>query len=679
MTLTTDKLEKLLNIGESDIVDFKQEHYFFSTSISDKDKTADLVKDILCMTNTVRSDSAYILIGIKEDSNGKGIAVGISEDSIIDDATLQQKVKNKIYPMPKFVSYVLEYKDVAVAVIEIPVSWYQSMPIPTASIKGLEANRVYLRRNTSNDIANPNEIVLLDKWLQSLSMLPEAGEYVSIEDYRKKTDRNLQNKTKPTKVSFDEATIQVLFGNEAAEDEDSGRLREYYFKNETFDSVVVDLPIRILVGHKGIGKSALFTVAIAEDLERQHIPVVIRPDDVAELAQEEDEFLKVIRNWKIGIVDIIKQKLHQFFKIPKNTSIYSTEKTNYDVRTSLNEYLEEAIDEGILGADLIPFATNLINGLPINIYIDDLDRGWKGSQKDIKRLSALLNAIRDLVKTGSGLQFKISLRSDVYFLVRTSDESTDKIGSSVIWYGWTNHEILIMLIKRVETFFGRDINESSLLKSQQKHIAYYLDNLIEKRFRGSGKWDDVPMYRVLMSLIRKRPRDLVKLLTLAARVARKKGNSLIMTDNLKEIFDEYSQDRLQDTVNEYRSELPDIERLLLAMKPTRKAQQTINNYAFTTPELVQKLSNIMEQGKFRFATGKEADAKDLIQFLYKINFLTARKELPTGEIDRKYFEESRYMTSKFVDFGYDWEIHMAYRWALQPQTIDSIFDSLSND
>ena len=67
----------------------------------------------------------------------------------------------------------------------------------------------------------------------------------------------------------------------------------------------------------------------------------------------------------------------------------------------------------------------------------------------------------------------------------------------------------------------------------------------------------------------------------------------------------------------------------------------------------------------------------MAQFLYKINFLTARKELPDGTIHRKYFEENRYLSSDFVDFGYDWEIHPAYRWALQPDTIDDIFHKLS--
>jgi hypothetical protein len=84
---------------------------------------------------------------------------------------------------------------------------------------------------------------------------------------------------------------------------------------------------------------------------------------------------------------------------------------------------------------------------------------------------------------------------------------------------------------------------------------------------------------------------------------------------------------------------------------------------------------IEEQGIFRWAKDSIATTKELAAFLYKINFLTARKETANG-IDRKYFEENRYLSNKFVEFGYDWEVHPAYRWALQPDDPKKIFDEL---
>lgn len=97
---------------------------------------------------------------------------------------------------------------------------------------------------------------------------------------------------------------------------------------------------------------------------------------------------------------------------------------------------------------------------------------------------------------------------------------------------------------------------------------------------------------------------------------------------------------------------------------------------YTTQGLLNKVSNIIQGGAFRFANGRAATQKELAAFMYKINFLTARKETSAG-IVRRYFEENRYLSSQLFDLGFDWEIHPAYRWALQPESLQGIFESLA--
>jgi hypothetical protein len=122
--------------------------------------------------------------------------------------------------------------------------------------------------------------------------------------------------------------------------------------------------------------------------------------------------------------------------------------------------------------------------------------------------------------------------------------------------------------------------------------------------------------------------------------------------------------------------LPEIERLVMGMKPSKKGVKTSMGFVFTTDSLYKKIKNILEQGNFKFANGQIATVKQLAQFMYKINFLTARKDLPNIKIDRKYFEENRYLSGDFAEFGYDWEIHPAYRWALQPSKMISIYKEI---
>lgn len=471
--------------------------------------------------------------------------------------------------------------------------------------------------------------------------------------------------------------IQQIFGHEAAEDEKPERLKSYYFKSLIYEKVTAGLGLRILVGHKGIGKSALFTVAMQEERERGQLPILIRPDDITGIGTGTGDFLKTIREWKRGLQEIIARKALEAIGINRQTDVgdalSGAGKFVMFLKDSMKPYISKNVD--LAPAQQLVIRNFLTSGV-ITVYVDDLDRGWEARKQDIARISALLNALRDLCNENAGLRFKLSLRSDVYYLVRTSDESTDKIEGSVVWFTWTNHEILALLAKRIETFFGRATNEEKLLAMRQWDLAKYLDPVMEPFFLGQGKWAKAPIYRILMSLIRKRPRDLVKLCTLAARKAHDAGRARIATPDFQESFEEYSQGRVQDTINEFRSELPDIERLILNMKPNRIEKKAALGYVYKTDALLKKLNSIAETGRFVFRAGNPAGPRDLAAFLYKINFLTARKVLPDREIDRKYFEENRYLSAQFADFGYDWEIHPAYRWALQPDTVDRIYEHL---
>jgi hypothetical protein len=98
----------------------------------------------------------------------------------------------------------------------------------------------------------------------------------------------------------------------------------------------------------------------------------------------------------------------------------------------------------------------------------------------------------------------------------------------------------------------------------------------------------------------------VKLCTLAARKARERHGPLITTVDLKNSFEEYSQGRLQDTINEFRSELPDIGRLLMGIKPNRRERTAKEGYRYKTDALLKKIRDIQGQGQFRFANGQIA-------------------------------------------------------------------------
>lgn len=483
-------------------------------------------------------------------------------------------------------------------------------------------------------------------------------------------------------LDFSEKCILQLFGPEAAEDEDIERLKEYYFKGEVYEKIHNDLPLRILVGHKGIGKSAAFKISFNENFNQKNIVVWIRPDDISELCQGNDNLLQMIRDWKIGLSNIIYAKVLDHVGLDRENGIGNLINIAGRLIGKISDVFKASLDEKVslsgLQRELI---SSYIKNKKIFVYIDDLDRGWSGSTHDVMRISALLNAVRDFTNDNRGLCVRLSLRSDVYFLVRTSDESTDKIEGSVVWYSWTQHHILVMLAKRIQTYFGNKLDERKLKSTPQFKVAEYFYDVFEDRFLGRGKWSNVPMHKVLASMIRRRPRDLIKLCTLAAKTARDNHHEKIDSSDLMDNFDYYSQERIQDTVNEYRSELPDIERLLMGMKPSKRERHTSEEFIYTTEELLKKINIIKGNKPFVFSKGTEAETEELAAFLYKINFLVARKKLEdnSNEIDRKYFEDNKYLSNRFIDFGYKWEVHPAFRWALYPDAGNDIFSSMDID
>lgn len=472
-------------------------------------------------------------------------------------------------------------------------------------------------------------------------------------------------------ITFSEEQISGLFGELAAEDEKKQQFKNSFFKSDTYEKIHNDRPLRILVAHKGIGKSAIFRMSYEENIDQKVLSLWVRPNDISDLCNAEDSesSLSLIEKWKSGlnkrIVELVMRNFKTSFGNEYVNAFFNKGMELIDVITSVVKDIGEKIDIDQSKKIIID---KYLKKHKIVIYIDDLDRAWEGTKGNVNRIAALLNAVRDLTNESEGLNFRISLRSDVYYLVRTADESTDKIEGNVIWLTWTEHELLVFLVKRIQNYLGNKLSETVLLKKPQFENAKHLYQIMESNFMGDGKWNNKPIHYIILSLTRRRPRDLINLCTQAAREANDNKHSKIDTSDWENVFERYSQNRLQDTINEHRYELPQIERLLLGMKPSNTQKKLSGTSKYTEEQLLRKISGIVQRGNFLFSNGRVASSKELLTFMYKINFLVGRKEASDGYIDRKYFEDNKYLSTEYTEFGYEWEVHPAFRWALYPES-----------
>lgn len=124
-------------------------------------------------------------------------------------------------------------------------------------------------------------------------------------------------------IDFSEEQIREMFGDLAAEDEKRERFSSYFIKTDVYKKIHNFLPIRILVAHKGIGKSAVFRMSYLENIEDKVLSIWVKPDDILGIANTEDgtDPLEMIRQWKSGLEELLVEKVISNFNISKDNDV----------------------------------------------------------------------------------------------------------------------------------------------------------------------------------------------------------------------------------------------------------------------------------------------------------------------------------------------------------------------
>ncbi|WP_166246137.1 RNA-binding domain-containing protein [Paenibacillus turpanensis] len=80
-----DRIKELVEYGyESDYLDFKGKQY-------SKEKTADLIVDIMAMANSRYDGDKFIIVGVKDRPEGKEIK-GINPEEFIDSSNCEHQL-----------------------------------------------------------------------------------------------------------------------------------------------------------------------------------------------------------------------------------------------------------------------------------------------------------------------------------------------------------------------------------------------------------------------------------------------------------------------------------------------------------------------------------------------------------------------------------------------------------
>lgn len=166
--ITDALIEELLNEEETSTLDFKGDQYPF-IGVTDDQIKSELLKDILAFANAWGRNERYILLGINKTQGQRGLVKGI--DHHIDDAQLQQFVNHKTQrPLTfSYIAYPFEGKQIGI----IRISLQQRPFFIKKDFGKLKKDIVYVRRGSSTDIADPDEIARMGS---NLSTSPVTDE-----------------------------------------------------------------------------------------------------------------------------------------------------------------------------------------------------------------------------------------------------------------------------------------------------------------------------------------------------------------------------------------------------------------------------------------------------------------------------------------------------------------------
>jgi queuine/archaeosine tRNA-ribosyltransferase len=163
-------IRRLLGQDEGPTLDFKSEPIRLDT---DHHK-ATFIKDVLCMANTPRPGSAYIVFGVTVSSDRTKQVVGVATHP--DDANLQTLIAGKVQPVLSFHYRTATYDGKSLGIVEVFAR--RGGPfLPSFDYRGMvRPNAVYFRRSSSNQEARAEDLRDIVEWMTTTDQLARTAE-----------------------------------------------------------------------------------------------------------------------------------------------------------------------------------------------------------------------------------------------------------------------------------------------------------------------------------------------------------------------------------------------------------------------------------------------------------------------------------------------------------------------
>ncbi|MES2596604.1 MAG: hypothetical protein V4662_14770 [Verrucomicrobiota bacterium] len=480
----------------------------------------------------------------------------------------------------------------------------------------------------------------------------------------------------------------IEFGNEAADDTSPKELESYFVEQDAFGTFLnPDKKLLVVHARKGVGKSALlkWTAIKQRKVNPETLVIECRGSDIARdkpitsgsILSPNDQ----ISEWMFRLFNLVNRELAELAGIDvanhQSVLVRPTDLAKFKNRNlteALCDHLQSMIANGIhASAEALARIKSYKHTW---ILIDDLDATYQNTPTESISLATFFSACRYFLQDVKGVSVRVTMRTDVWAMIRRHDESLDKMEQYVHEILWSQRDFLSLLASRVKASMialGLELphvpSHVQRMDADERLLQLVFEPRMEwgseYRVESLGPQREVEAYKIFYTLSYERPRWAIQLCKLARESALNHHAIRITKDHIDEIWGEYGAQRIADLVAEHKHQCRQVDELLNAFRGA--------NRLMTRDELFNwirnRISNHLEP---RIEGVSTRSPRDIAQFLYRIGFILARSERPDRSYEHYRFDQMPdFLTSRTDDdFGLKWEIHPCYREALDIQKLN---------
>jgi len=455
---------------------------------------------------------------------------------------------------------------------------------------------------------------------------------------------------------------QISFGVPAAERDDD--LIACFVTSETYKRLSQGQKT-IILGNRGVGKSALFRKLAEDETQKGNIIVQLAPEDYSyELLSQsmkrerEGSWAKqgaYSAAWKyIILVTVMKRIIHigRKLKHGPDARIYSYLRDHHigvepNPIGMLISYLKRMegvkvgkYESGIRAKELErlysleeiePFKLDIdeiCERKNVIVLIDELDKGWDGSEDAIAFVAGLFQAAVSLNDQFANLRVLLSLRKELYDNIPALYSDAQKVRDIIETVEWDEQKLLELIARRI----SNKVPELGVLSFEKTWNNVFQETLEYRQTKSFNYIVDRTLYR---------PREIIQFCNDIAERGLGKTPETLLPFDYKQIAEAeyaYSESRVKDICSEYRFQYPGLQNIMETFRG--------KSYNCKRSELEEHLLQILV-GDISISLETRAiyevwEPENLIETLWHIGFIRAQT---VGGLKAKRRSGSSYLGS----------------------------------